>query len=88
MFSPFEKTTIQFAKELLSKIIYMFISFNNQSLNSEFCSHGKLKTVHSHCHMKTLHCMMKTIHRKIKTIKWNINTAMQNEGSTLKYKVS
>ena len=57
-----------FKSTLFSKIVCMFISFDNQTLNSEFCSQAKLKIVHSHCHMKALHCMMKIIHQIMKII--------------------
>ena len=71
----------------------MFILFNNQTINSGFRFHGKLKVMHSHCHMKTLHCM-KLIYHQVNTWTHQINTlgdkktAMQSEGITLKYKVN
>ena len=39
---------MQFSKALFSKIVYMFILYNNQIINSEFCSHSKLEIMHSH----------------------------------------
>ena len=79
---------MQFSKALFSKIVYMFILYNNQIINSEFCSHSKLEIMHSHCHIKTMHCMMKTIQQNESNTLENKNTAMQNEDITLKYKVN
>ena len=35
MFSCFQQTTIEFSNTLFSKIVYIFIGFNNQILNSK-----------------------------------------------------
>ena len=53
-------------------------------------SHGKLKAMHSICHMETLNCMVKTINYKMKVIHCKMKTLLhtQSEYNVLKYKVN